>query len=141
MPIEYIIDHAHRVVRAKAIGSMTEAEVFEYQRKAWSRPEVAGYNEIMDVSALETMPAVSPDRMYDLASLSAWMDHLGKPSRFAIVAPQDFAFQSAQMYETLRASKPLSRKQVKVFRSLAEALAWLEVPPEKGEATGVKQSD
>jgi hypothetical protein len=42
MPITYRIDNARRRVVATASGTLTEADVFGYQRDAWSDGEKPG---------------------------------------------------------------------------------------------------
>ena len=131
MPIEYQIDHARRRVVAQGTGTVTEQEIFAYQREVWARPEVAGFDQIVDMSAAEHIdaPVPSADGMRDLAALAAGMDHPGQPSRFAIVAPGDLAFGLGRMYSTYRELDPRSTKAVRVFRTMDEALAWLDTPP------------
>jgi hypothetical protein len=52
------------------------------------------------------------------------MDPKAPPSRFAIVAPRDFEFALGRMYGAHRELDSRSTKQVGVFRSREEALAW-----------------
>ncbi len=47
MPIEYLIDHERRLVMAKGQGTLTDEDVFGFQRDVWSRPEVNGCNELV----------------------------------------------------------------------------------------------
>src|SRR5580704_6886512 len=91
MPIEYRIDHDRRIVFATGRGTMTDADVFGYQRAVWSQAAVAGYHELMDMTHVEAIAEPSAERVRDLASLSAEMDPAGIASKFAIVAPQDVA--------------------------------------------------
>ena len=130
MPIEYQIDPSHRRVVARGTGTVTEQDIFAYQREVWSRPEVAGFDQIVDMSAAEHIdaPVPSADGMRDLAALAAGMDDPGQPSRFAIVAPGDLAFGLGRMYSTYRELDPRSTKAVRVFRTMDEALAWLDAP-------------
>jgi hypothetical protein len=53
------------------------------------------------------------------------MDSSSSSSRFAIVAPTGEAFGLGRMYETYRSLDERSTKQVGVFRTLEEALAFL----------------
>ena len=53
MPIEFTIDHARRLVLATARGVLTGQDVFGYQRTVWSRADVQGYNELLDMRAVE----------------------------------------------------------------------------------------
>jgi hypothetical protein len=125
MPIEYTIDSARRLVLARGHGTLTHQDVFGYQREVWSRSEVAGYDELMDMSAVEHIALPSTDQVRQLAHLSASMDTPGSASRFAIVAPQHLAFGLGRMYEAYRSLEERSTKEVSVFRSMEEALAFL----------------
>jgi hypothetical protein len=127
MPITFRIDTEHRRVIATATGTLTDQDVFGYQRDVWSRPEIAGFDELVDVTGVEhvELPLPAGERMRELASMSSAMD-ADRPSRLAIVAPGDFAFGLGRMYGAYRESDRRSTKEVRVFRTTAEALAWLE---------------
>lgn len=127
MPIEFTIDHARRLVTAIGHGTLSGEDVFGYQRDVWSRPEVQGYNELMDMREVERIDLRSIDNMRALAVLSASMDTPRLASRFAIVATTDEAFGLGRMYETYRRLEGKSTKEVAVFRSLSEAYAYLGV--------------
>ena len=136
MPIEFSIDHEKRLVRAKGRGTLSDEDVFSYQRNVWA--EVAGYDELMDMSEVNQIALPSMDRVRDLAKLSASMDAEKAASRFAIVAPFDLAFGLGRMYEMYRDLQAQSTKQVGVFRTLKEALEFLGVegdPPKAGTGT------
>jgi hypothetical protein len=124
MPITYSIDHARRLVLAKGSGVVTDEEVFSYQREVWSRPEVAGYDELFDMTAVERVVGQSAPRARELAHLSARMD-ADTPSKFAIVAPDRLAFGVGRMYEIYRELEAESTKRVGVFRKMADALRFL----------------
>ena len=125
MPIEYRIDHIKKLVLVKVRGTMTDEEVFGYQRDVWSGDDTAGYDELVDMSEVEHIALPSVDRVRQLASLSAGMDAPSSPSKLAIIAPQDVAFGLGRMYATYRQMDARSRKHVGVFRSRKEALAFL----------------
>lgn len=125
MPTEHEVDHKRRLVIAKGRGTLTDREVFEYQRGVWSRPEVAGYDELMDMSDVGEIDLPSLERVRELAKLSASMDDAAPRSRLAIVAPKDFAFALGRLYEAHRSLDERSRKTVSVFRSVEDAVAWL----------------
>lgn len=127
MAIEYVIEVTLRRVVATVRGTMTDADVFGYQQEVWSLPEVEGFDEIVDMTHVEhvDLPTPSGERMRALAELSAEMDVV-IASRFAIVAPGDFAYGLARMYGTYRSIDRRTTKEVRVFRSMAEALAWLD---------------
>jgi hypothetical protein len=125
MPLEHRIDHRLRVVMTRAIGTLTDDEVFAYQHDVWSQPEVAGYDELIDMSDVEHVEVPSPDRIVRLASVSAGMDARMPATRLAIVAPRDFEFGLGRMYGAHREMDTRSTKRVGVFRTRPEALAWL----------------
>lgn len=125
MPIEYKIDHAKRLIVARGSGVFTDSDVFDYQREAWSSPEVAGYDELVDMTDVQEVALPSADSMRALASISASIDPPEGGTKLAIVAPQDFAFGLGRMYEAYRGFQRASKKEVAVFRTLPEALAFL----------------
>jgi hypothetical protein len=126
MPIEYTLDHARRLVSAIGRGTLTSDDIFNYQQEVWSRPDVGGYDELMDMTHVEQIDLRSVDRLKRLAELSASMDPAAVQSRFAIVAPGDYAFGLGRMYESYRRLEGRGTKRVGVFRSMAEAQAFLE---------------
>jgi hypothetical protein len=134
MPLAHRIDHPLRLVLAWASGTLTDEEVFAYQNEVWSRRDVAGYDELVDMTAVEHVALPSIERVLDLAALSAGMDAKGSRSRFAIVAPRDFEFALGRLYGTHRELDGRATKRVSVFRSRPEALAWLglESDPQSG---------
>jgi len=125
VPLVYRIDHDARVVVAVGSGTITDADVFGYQTAVWSRPDVAGYDELVDMSLVTGIIVPSGERVRDLAALSATMDDRNTSSRFAIVAHTDIAFGLGRMYQTYRALDRRSTKEVGVFRTMGEALAFL----------------
>ncbi len=127
MPIDYRIDHARRLVLVHGHGTVTDEEVFAYQREVWSRADVEGFDELVDMTGVEHIALPSVDRVQDLARLSAGMDTRSRASRLAVVAPTDVAFGLGRMYQTHRELDPRSTKQVGVFRTRAEALAFLGI--------------
>ena len=112
---------------AKGHGTLTDQDVFGYQRDVWSVPEVAGYDELVDMTQVEDIALPSTQRVRALASLSTDMDVPSKTSRFAIVAPTEFAFGIGRLYEILRSHNDRCTKEIRVFRSLDEAKAFLDI--------------
>jgi hypothetical protein len=93
----------------------------------WSRLGVVGYEELVDVSQVERAELPSPERVKELAKFSARMDPRSSSSRLAVIAPSEFAFGLARMYEAYRNLDDRSTKMVSVFRSMDEALAFLGI--------------
>jgi hypothetical protein len=101
----------------------------------WSLPEVRGYNQLVDASEMGhvDIPFPSADAMRELSSLAASMDDPSIKTRFAIVATSAFAYGLARMYATYRALDPRSTRVVSVFRSVDDAMVWLEEDDSKPE--------
>ncbi len=129
MPIDYEADHESRLIIARGRGVFTHADVLEYQYGVRSRSDMAGYDELIDMTAVERIDLPSLERVRELAQRSAAMDGDTLPSRLAIVAPKDYAFALGRLYEAHRGLDKRSRKTVNVFRSLGEALMWLGSNP------------
>jgi hypothetical protein len=125
MPFDYRIDHEQRLVVTRGHGALSERDFFSYQREVWSRPEVAGYSELIDMSDVGEVVEPSPDGVYALAELAARMDPPSGSGMLAIVAPRDVTFGLGRMYQAYREQSERSTKQVGVFRTLDEALRWL----------------
>jgi hypothetical protein len=124
MAIEHRIDHARRLVLARVRGTLTDEEIFAYQHEVWSRPDVAGYDELVDMGDVEHIALPSAERVRQLASLSTDMD-TPTTGKLAIVAPKDFEFGLGRMYQAYREMESRGTKQVRVFRSMELALEWL----------------
>jgi len=126
MPIEYQIEHDRRLVSARAIGNLTAEDIFNYQREVWSLPETRGYNELIDMDNVKEIVSPTNDKLVELARLSASMDDRTIPTKFAIVASDTFAYGMGRMYEVYRNLNPRSTKVVQVFRSMKDAMEWIE---------------
>ena len=127
MPIHFRIDHGLKLVVAAGHGELVHSDVLDYQRDVWSRPEVAGYNELVDMTHVTHIHLESPQHIKDLATLAAEMDLPGGASKFAIVAPSHLSFGLGRMFQSHRELDPRSTKEVAVFKTLHEALEYLGV--------------
>jgi hypothetical protein len=127
MPISYRVDHDSKVVVCVGHGVFSDSDVFGYQREVWSRPDVRGYNELVDMTRVERIALPSADRVKDLAILASEMDDPNSKSRMAVVAPDNLAFGLGRMFQAYRELDRRSTKEVGVFRTMEEALAFLEL--------------
>ena len=126
MPIEYHIDHGRRLVLTSASGKLTAEDFFNYKRDAWSLPDVRGFNELVDASKLEEISSLTVEKISELAKLSANMDDNTISTKLAIVASDTFLYGMGRLYEVFRNVNPRSTKKVSVFRSMQEAIDWIE---------------
>ena len=129
MPIQYQINTGQRRILAVATGSIGERDLVGYQQDIGSRPELAGFDELIDLSLVDSLLDIHLSTIKHVADLAAAMEHDHPPSKLAIVAPQDIYFGLGRMFEAFRTQSDHTRKQVSVFRSLLEAEQWLAPPP------------
>jgi len=127
MPLAFRLDREAHVIVAAAYGTVTDEQVFDYQREISSRDDTIGYDELVDVTNIKEIALPSTDRVRDLAHVAAGTDALRGSSRLAIVAPGDLAFALGRMFQTNRELDPRNRREVGVFRSTKEALAFLRI--------------
>ncbi len=127
MPVKYHIDHERRTVFAKCDGKLTPGELFRYQRDIWSMPELAGYDEFVEIIATDmVVPSSVGLDLRGLAELAASSD-AREDAKLALVAQDDLAFGLARMYKLYRKLEARGTRQVEVFRSRQEAMDWLGV--------------
>ena len=125
MPVTYEIDHGQRLVIATPHGVLIDADIFRYQQEVWSRADVKGYDELIDMNGVSEIEFISTKRVAFLADLSASMDPPALVSKLAIIATTDLHYGLARMYETYRETAKQGTKAVRVFRNRSEALQWL----------------
>jgi hypothetical protein len=130
MPITYQIDHRLRLVDAQAHGLLGDEDIFCYQREVWGRADVVGYNEIVDMSNVISIETESLPRIQQLAEVSAGMDPMNIPTKFAIVASKPLHYDLGRLYATYRKLNTKSMKQVRVFGIREDALKWLDTREE-----------
>jgi hypothetical protein len=127
VPLAYRLDHDARVIVAAGYGTLTDEQVFDYQRTICSVDEAIGYDELIDMSHVREISLPSTDRVRDLAVLAASADAKRGVSKLAIVAPGDLAFALGRMFQSNRELDPRSTRSVGVFRTTKEAMSFLEI--------------
>jgi hypothetical protein len=120
MPCDYEIDLERRLVRCRGWGAVTHADITETRLKfthdpAFSRDFCQLY-DLREVTDVDT----APGEIRDLASYAPF----SRDVRRAIVAPQDAVYGAARMF-ALRREAGGGQEQIRIFRSLTEANAWL----------------
>ena len=141
VPISYEIDTVAQLVISRITGVLTHEDILGYQHSVWSRPEVVGFDELIDVSAVERIAFESARRVGELAAAAAQTDATAHPGRLAIVAPTAESYGLARMYQTFRETTPGNTRTVMVFRDLSEAWAWLgKKPSAPGTSVDASQS-
>jgi hypothetical protein len=136
MSITYRIDHQRRLVIAHGKDLFTQDDIFAYQREVWTRPDVQGYDEIVDMTGVDEieLPDAPSLSVRQLAIEAAEADHPDQPSKFAIVAPDRLAYGLGRMYQVYRQLEARSTKEVGVFKTHSEAWAFLGIDQPPGES-------
>lgn len=125
MPLTAKVDHARRLVMVTGSGTVAPPDLLDYQKSVWSRTDIAGYDELADMTGVEHFALDSGAAVRELAALSVNMDVVHGGSRLAIVAPGETAHTLARMYEASRQADDRSKRVVAVFRTRPDALRWL----------------
>lgn len=128
MPLHTWIDPRRRLVAAHGTGFVADTDVFLYQTTIWTRPDVAGFDEVVDMGDVADIRVDSPTRTEDLARVASAMDSWYAGARLAVVAATEPVFALAQQYAQLRQQHGKGQKRVGVFRTRGEAEEWLGLP-------------
>ncbi len=121
MPYEYTIDSEQLLVRIRMWGVVTRAEITAVRHAVASDPIFnTSLSELIDVQEAVTTVITARD-VQELAS-----SNVDPVARRAFVAPDPATFGLARMFHTLHSVKH-GREQVSVFRTMADAEAWLGV--------------
>jgi len=120
---EYRIDPGRSVVMVRAKGAPSDRDLHAfyqllYEDPAWRQD----YWELADFSQGDARH-ITAEGLREFAEQAA--AHEGE-KRTALVVPHDLTFGLARMYEELARSSP---EEIRAFRELSEALAWLEISP------------
>lgn len=128
--ITFSVDSATRTRTARYSGVITEAELLSTYAALMTAPDYdPTLDDLVDLRAVERLE-VSPSAMRQLITIVQPIDALAIPTRTAIVAPTDVVFGMSRMYEMLRGDDV--PEEIRVFRSLEEATAWLGRPAADG---------
>lgn len=127
MALVYRIDRDAKVVVAAGYGTLTDADVFRYERETGARSDMIGYDELIDVSSVTDIEEATAEHLENLAAEAAARDIVHGPAKLAIVAPGDLAFGLGRIFQIHRQVEPGNTKNVGVFRSMEAALEFLGV--------------
>jgi hypothetical protein len=135
MPIRIRVDSAARVRHAVMEGSIADEELVETFAAVLSDPEFdPTLNDLVDARNVRRVD-VTPVGIRRLADLVQQIDRLALPTKVAVVAPDDVAYDAARTYEALRIGQHAPSEH-RVFRDMAEARRWLGMGPEAEAASG-----
>jgi hypothetical protein len=120
MPCDCELDLARRWVRARAWGIVTYDEIMTTRRKFTTDPNYSpDFNQIYDGGDV-TKLSLTASQIGELAR----DDVFGAASRRAFVAPSRETYRMMRLFQNYRELNA-GKEQIKLFRSLPEAEAWL----------------
>jgi hypothetical protein len=119
MPISYEIKRESRLVVCTGFGVVTADEVLQVHDQIVKDEDFEpSFSELVDATAI-TSTTVTPSSMRMLAESSPF----SPDSRRALVADSPLGFGLWRVYQTVRSLR--GDKNIRVFRSRTDALAWL----------------
>ena len=126
MAIEYGIDAGHRLLLMKGNGILTVEDILGYLRDVLARPEVAGCNELLELSEVQEVVLTTMGKMQLFAQLAKGLG-AASATKLAIVAKNDMASGLGKLFEMYSSMQGGNAKQVGIFGSMAEALSFLNI--------------
>jgi len=125
MPLDFVLDPAHRLVRSFVSGSISEAETRTHYNRMQKAPGFElTFRQLCDMRQATELH-LSAAFLKELASRSIF----APGTRRAFVAPNDLHYGLSRMLQTFCEHEG---SEVGVFRSMEEAEAWLSLPPAGG---------
>jgi len=125
MAIEYGINEQERLLLLKGVDTLTVDDLVAYLRKVVARPEVVGFNGLVDLTGVKDIVLGMMGKIQLFGQLSSSLDNRWSSSRLAIVDTGDGRFGLDGLYATFKGLKPDSAKQVSVFRNMEDAMQFL----------------
>lgn len=126
MAIEYGIDAGHRLLLMKGRGTLTVDDILGYLRDVLARPEVAGCNELLELSDVQKVVLTTMGKMQLFAQLAKGLG-AASATKLAIVAKNDIASGLGKLFEMYSTLQGGSAKEVGIFPTLADALSFLKI--------------
>lgn len=129
MPITITVNVAERVRYSILSGDIGDRELVAAYRAAFASPDFdPSLNGLVDLRDARTLNVTSSG-IWELAQILRPGDQTAHARRVALVASSDFQFGMARMVSTLLTTGGLTT-EYQAFREMAEARAWLGLPPE-----------
>ena len=129
MPIRIRVDPGARLRHAVFEGAIADDELVEAYAAVLADPDFdPTLNDLVDARGVRRVD-VTPAGVRRLADLVQQIDRFSLPTKVAVVAADDFAYDTARMYEALRVDQRAPAEH-RVFRDMADARRWLGLEPE-----------
>ena len=129
MLVSHRIDHENKVIITTLAPEEVDLTLFleaftKYNEELRYLPDFQEYHELVDFRPI-TRINISPGELKEFSNFAVNKDEQHAFTRLALLVDSKPAFTLAKIYEMIRNFNPASRKQVKVFREMETAMAWL----------------
>ena len=129
MLVSHRIDHDNKVIITSFAPEEVTLKLFidtfsSYKEELKYLPDFQKYHELVDFRPITSIN-ISASELKEFSKLATSTDMKEYITRLALMVDSTSAFTLAKVYESLRNFHPNSKKQVKVFRDIDEAFAWL----------------
>ena len=129
MPISIRTDATARLRHATLGGVVDDAELVDAYSGVLADPNFdPTLNDLVDARGVRRVD-VTPAGVRRLAELVQQIDKLLLPTKIAVVADDEIAYNAARMYEAIRVGQNAPAEH-RIFRDMGEARAWLGLGPE-----------
>lgn len=125
MPIMWGVNHAARLVSAKANGELSRAEIEDYLDGLMTAATLS-YRKVLDMA--ESRLALSADDMAVLGARIRAHESVGPMGSVAVIAGSDEVYDQVRLFESV----VHAQRSLRVFRDAEKAYAWLTVELPKG---------
>jgi len=130
MPIMWGVNHAARLVSAKATGELGRTDIEEYLDGLVAAATLS-YRKVLDMAGSRL--ALNDDDMSDIGARIRGHEAMGPMGSVAVIAASDEVYDQFRQFESVvDAQRPM-----KIFRDAEMAYAWLAV----GLPDGVELSE
>jgi len=127
MAAEHHINNETKIILTRWEGDVTQEDFIEalknYQKNIQCKAEYLEYNEVFDVSNA-AMINLTISGLLAIGRTASKTDHLFSCKKLALIVGTAKAFTLARMYQIYRNMGVSSCKEIRVFKSKNEAVAW-----------------
>lgn len=129
MLVSHRLDHDNKIIITTFAPEEVNLTMFldafsNYQEELKYLPDYQLYNELVDFRPITSIN-ISAAELKEFGSFTMAADNRESVTRLALLVDSRPAFTLAKVYETFRNFSPSSKKRVRVFREMEEALDWL----------------
>lgn len=135
MPAKHFIDEITKIIVTVWEGDAVDVDFIEailkYQREIQLKPGYSDYNEVANFSKIESIK-LTPKGLKRIGQIASRTDALKSDSKLALVVSSGAAFNLARVYASYRNLQTSTRKEIRIFKSEEEAMAWAQKNVESG---------